>query len=81
MTTTVFSVTTLFPWFTYAKAKQVFNLQEIAAAHFYWLGIGVDLNLERIEHPKRFSIVADNRRKNSPRVVHALEPTTGAEYR
>jgi hypothetical protein len=47
-----------FPWFLDATATQVFNVQEISPEHFYWPDIDVDLDLERIEHPERFPLVA-----------------------
>jgi glycerophosphoryl diester phosphodiesterase len=51
----------LFPWFTNATAKEVFNVQELSTGHFYWPDIDIDLDLERIQHPERFPLVAKNR--------------------
>ena len=51
----------LFPWFRNATAKEVFNVQELSAGHFYWPDIDVDLDLERMQHPERFPLVAKNR--------------------
>jgi hypothetical protein len=39
-------------------STQVFNVQEISLEHFYWPDIDVDLDLERIPDPERFSLVA-----------------------
>jgi hypothetical protein len=50
-----------FPWFRDATASQVFNVQEISPAHFYWSDIDVDLDVERIQHPERFPLVAKAR--------------------
>ncbi len=47
-----------FPWFREATAKEVFNVSEVAPGHFYWPEIDVDLDLERIEHPNRFPLIA-----------------------
>jgi hypothetical protein len=47
-----------FPWFRDATATQVFNVQEISSEHFYWPDIDIDLDLERIQHPERFPLVA-----------------------
>jgi hypothetical protein len=51
----------LFPWFRDATASQVFNVQEISPEHFYWPDIDVDLDVERIQHPERFPLVARTR--------------------
>ena len=51
----------LFPWFRNATAKEVFNVQELSAGHFYWPDIDVDLDLERIQHPERFPLAAKKR--------------------
>jgi hypothetical protein len=51
----------LFPWFRDATATQVFNVQEISPEHFYWPDIDVDLDLERMQHPERFPLVARTR--------------------
>ncbi len=50
-----------FPWFREATASQVFNVQEISPEHFYWPDIDVDLDLETIQHPDRFPLVAKSR--------------------
>jgi hypothetical protein len=36
----------------------VFNVEELAAGHLHWPDLDVDLDLERIEHPERFPLVA-----------------------
>jgi len=51
----------LFPWFRDATASQVFHVQEISPEHFYWPEIDVDLDVERIQHPERFPLVARTR--------------------
>lgn len=50
-----------FPWFRDATAAQVFNVQEISPEHFYWPDMDVDLDLERIQYPERFPLVAKSR--------------------
>ncbi len=47
-----------FPWFREATAGQVFNVTEVSLGHFYWPDIDIDLDVERIEHPERFPLVA-----------------------
>lgn len=49
-----------FPWFREASARQVFNVTEVSSGHFYWPDIDIDLDVERIEHPERFPLVADS---------------------
>ena len=51
----------LFPWFKDATVKEVFNVQEVSPGHLYWPDIDVDLDLERIQHPERFPLVAKSR--------------------
>lgn len=50
-----------FPWFRDATASQVFKVQEISPEHFYWPDIDVDLDMERIQHPERFPLIAKSR--------------------
>ena len=51
----------LFPWFKDATVKEVFHVQEVSPEHLYWPDIDVDLDLERIQHPERFPLVAKSR--------------------
>lgn len=47
-----------FPWFRNASVAQLFNVEFSHGHHFYWPELDVDLDLERIEHPEKFPLVA-----------------------
>jgi len=48
-----------FPWFRRATIDQIFNVREETTGHFYWSDLDVDLDLDRIEHPEKFPLVAE----------------------
>lgn len=56
-----------FPWFRDATVGQLFNVELHHGEHLYWPQLDVDLDLERIEHPERFPLVA---REWVDRAVH-----------
>ncbi|MBC8095489.1 MAG: DUF2442 domain-containing protein [Akkermansiaceae bacterium] len=47
-----------FPWFKNATIGQLFNVELLHGEHLYWSALDVDLDLERIEHPENFPLVA-----------------------
>jgi hypothetical protein len=47
-----------FPWFGSATLKQLFQIELHHGDHLYWPELDVDLDLERIEHPEKFPLVA-----------------------
>lgn len=47
-----------FPWFRAATLQQLFNIEFSHGDHLYWPELDVDLNLERIEYPEKFPLVA-----------------------
>lgn len=47
-----------FPWFRNATIGQLFSVELHHGEHLYWPELDVDLNLDRIEHPERFPLVA-----------------------
>jgi hypothetical protein len=47
-----------FPWFKDAPVRQILNVKEPHAGHFYWPELDVDLTVEIIEHPERFPLKA-----------------------
>ncbi|MGD1083576.1 MAG: DUF2442 domain-containing protein [Verrucomicrobiota bacterium] len=53
-----------FPWFKSATLAQLFNVELHHGDHLYWPDLDVDLDLERIQHPEKFPLVA--RSANSP---------------
>jgi hypothetical protein len=47
-----------FPWFRRASLAQVFSVQLLHEHHLYWPELDVDLDLDRIEHPENYPLVA-----------------------
>ncbi len=47
-----------FPWFRQASVEQLFNVEFSHDHHLYWPKLDVDLDLERIEHPEKYLLVA-----------------------
>jgi len=47
-----------FPWFRKATLDQLFQVELLHGDHLHWPTLDVDLNLDRIEHPDRYPLVA-----------------------
>ena len=47
-----------FPWFRSATLGQLFQVELYHGDHLYWPELDVDPDLERIEHPEKFPLVA-----------------------
>jgi hypothetical protein len=47
-----------FPWFRGATLQQLFAIELSHGGHLYWPELDVDLDLERIQHPEKFPLVA-----------------------
>src|SRR5262245_59682633 len=47
-----------FPSFREAPIANVLNVELLADGHLYWPDLDVDLDVESIEHPERFPLVA-----------------------
>jgi hypothetical protein len=50
-----------FPWFQQAAISAVLNVERPRADHLYWPDLDIDLAVESIEHPERFSLVSKDR--------------------
>ncbi len=48
-----------FPWFRHATLDQLFAVQLLHQQHLYWPDLDVDLDLDRIEHPNKYPLVAE----------------------
>jgi hypothetical protein len=48
-----------FPWFRQAPVSAILSVLRPQPHHLYWPELDVDLDLESIEHPERFPLVAD----------------------
>lgn len=47
-----------FPWFRQATLAQLFAVQLLHQEHLYWPELDVDLELDQIEHPDKYPLVA-----------------------
>lgn len=47
-----------FPWFRRASVEQLFRVELLHAEHLYWPELDVDLDLDRIENPDNYPLVA-----------------------
>ena len=47
-----------FPWFKNAAIGAIENLEMLNERHLYWPDLDVDLDIESIEHPERFPLIA-----------------------
>jgi hypothetical protein len=48
----------LFPWFRQATLEQLFNVKVHHREHLHWPQLDVDLDVDRVEHPERYPLVA-----------------------
>lgn len=44
------------PWFKDVTIGKILNVEEPTPGHFYWPDIDVDIGVETIEHPERFTL-------------------------
>ena len=51
-----------FPWFRRATLGQLFGVRLLHGEHLYWPELDVDLDLDRIEHPEKYPLVAEHGR-------------------
>jgi hypothetical protein len=47
---------TEFPWFEHAPVSRIFRVERPQVDHLYWPELDVDLSVDSIEHPDRFSL-------------------------
>jgi hypothetical protein len=48
----------LFPWFREATVEALCGVELLHEDHLYWPKLDVDLDLDRIEHPQKYPLVA-----------------------
>ncbi len=63
-----------FPWFRRATLEQLFRAQLLHQEHLYWPDLDVDLDLERIQHPDRYPLVADAAGQSEGGVANQSQP-------
>ena len=49
-----------FPWFKDQTVKSITNVVEQTRDHLYWSDLDVDLNIDIIENPERFPLIAES---------------------
>ena len=47
-----------FPWFRQATLEQLFGVELLHQEHLHWPALDVDLDLDRIQHPEKYPLVA-----------------------
>ena len=47
-----------FPWFRSATVEQLFRVELHHGEHLYWPDLDVDLDLDRVQHPEKYPLVA-----------------------
>src|ERR1700737_747108 len=45
----------LFPWFREASVREIANVQLPSSHHLYWPDLDIDLAVDSIEHPEKYS--------------------------
>lgn len=55
-----------FPWFRRASLEQLFRVELLHEEHLYWPGLDVDLDLDRIEHPENYPLMASTESGGEP---------------
>lgn len=55
-----------FPWFRRATLEQLFKAGLLHQEHLYWPDLDVDLDLDRIQHPESYPLVAQTDDKRKP---------------
>ncbi|GAB4414659.1 MAG: DUF2442 domain-containing protein [Anaerolineae bacterium] len=49
-----------FPWFKEAAVSAILNVEWLQPHHLYWPDLDVDLEVDAIEHPERYPLVAQS---------------------
>ncbi|HEX3035782.1 MAG TPA: DUF2442 domain-containing protein [Thermodesulfobacteriota bacterium] len=47
-----------FPWLREAAISQITNVELLHSHHLYWADLDVDLELESIENPEKYPLIA-----------------------
>jgi hypothetical protein len=47
-----------FPWFQEARIREIHQVTLLHGTHLYWPSLDVDLELESLEHPENYPLVA-----------------------
>ncbi|MBI4678053.1 MAG: DUF2442 domain-containing protein [Elusimicrobia bacterium] len=47
-----------YPWFKTAKVSAVYNVKLLHRSHLYWPDLDVDLDIESLEQPEKYPLLA-----------------------
>mgnify|MGYP001604272434 CR=1 FL=1 len=47
-----------YPWFKDAKVSAVYNVKLLHRSHLYWPDLDVDLDIESLEQPEKYPLLA-----------------------
>lgn len=47
-----------FPWFREATVRELTHVRRLMPRHLFWPDLDVDLDLDSIEHPEKYPLVA-----------------------
>ena len=59
-----------FPWFKNAPISAILNVEWLQLRHLYWPDLDIDLDIESIEHPEKYPLIA------KPLPKEGMEPTS-----
>jgi hypothetical protein len=57
----IFLAHELFPWFKDAPVGAVLNVERVAPDHLFWPDLDVDLHVESLDRPEKYSLVSKAR--------------------
>jgi hypothetical protein len=55
-----------FPWFRRATLEQLFRAELLHEDHLYWPDLDVDLDIDRVEHPEKYPLIAQTEDQGEP---------------
>jgi hypothetical protein len=72
----VFLAYDAFPWFKAAPIGDVLNVERVTPDHLYWPELDVDLHVESLDQPEKYSLVSAARPKKrmQPAGAHRRAP-------
>jgi hypothetical protein len=65
-----------FPWFRDASVREITNVELPSPHHLYWPQLDIDLAVESLEHPEKYSLVSQAPLRKLGRTVKARRPST-----
>ena len=53
-----------YPWFENARVSEIYHLQFHHGFHLHWPQLDVDLDIDSLEHPEKYPLIANIRRRS-----------------